>query len=123
MGDDASSPTPKEIEARLRKMQAEGGQQGASSDKNGPDPSSMTAGLGVAMRIGVELVSALMVGVGIGFGLDTLFDTKPWLMLVFFFVGSAAGIMNVWRVVSGQGFTAGYRDRTGGDDRKDNAKR
>jgi ATP synthase protein I len=114
MSDDASSPTPKDIEARLQKLQAGTGSQGDSSDKTGQG-SPATEGLAQAMRIGVELVSALLVGGGIGYGLDFLFGTRPWMMVVFFFVGSAAGIMNVWRVVSGQGYQAGYRDESSED--------
>jgi ATP synthase protein I len=42
-----------------------------------------------------ELVSAVVVGTIIGFILDKWFGTKPWLILIFFFVGVIAGIMNV----------------------------
>ena len=42
-----------------------------------------------------ELVSAVAVGTIFGFILDNWFGTKPWLILIFFFVGVAAGIMNV----------------------------
>ena len=44
-----------------------------------------------------ELVSAVLVGTIIGFILDTWFDTKPWLIIIFFFVGVVAGITNVIR--------------------------
>ena len=39
-----------------------------------------------------ELVSAVAVGTIIGFILDKTFGTKPWLILIFFFVGVIAGI-------------------------------
>ena len=42
-----------------------------------------------------ELISAVLVGTIIGFILDNWFDTKPWLILIFFFVGVIAGILNV----------------------------
>ena len=42
-----------------------------------------------------ELVAAVAVGTIIGFILDNWFGTKPWLILIFFFVGVIAGIMNV----------------------------
>ena len=51
--------------------------------------------IGGAFKLGTELVSAVLVGTIIGFILDTWFDTKPWLIIVFFFLGSAAGILNV----------------------------
>ena len=51
--------------------------------------------IGSAFKLGTELVSAVLVGTIIGFILDTWFDTKPWLIIIFFFLGSAAGILNV----------------------------
>jgi len=51
--------------------------------------------IGGAFKLGTELVSAVVVGTIIGFILDTWFGTKPWLIIVFFFLGSAAGILNV----------------------------
>ena len=51
--------------------------------------------MGSAFKLGTELVSAVIVGTIIGFILDTWFGTKPWLIIVFFFLGSAAGILNV----------------------------
>ena len=51
--------------------------------------------MGTAFKMSTELVSAVAVGTIIGFILDNWFGTKPWLILIFFFVGVAAGIMNV----------------------------
>ena len=56
------------------------------------EPSS---NIGVAFKMSTELVSAVAVGTIIGFILDTWFDTKPWLIIIFFLVGAVAGIMNV----------------------------
>tara|TARA_Y100001970_G_scaffold280474_1_gene389526 strand:- start:795 stop:1082 length:288 start_codon:yes stop_codon:yes gene_type:complete len=53
--------------------------------------------IGNAFRLGTEMVAAVLVGTIIGFILDNWFDTKPILMVVFFFIGSAAGILNVIR--------------------------
>ena len=53
--------------------------------------------MGSAFRLGTELVAAVVVGTIIGFILDNWFDTKPWLIIVFFFVGVVAGILNVIR--------------------------
>ena len=53
---------------------------------------------GSAFKLGTELVSAVLVGTIIGFILDTWFDTKPWLIIIFFFLGSIAGILNVIKV-------------------------
>ena len=51
--------------------------------------------MGNAFKLGSEMVSAVLVGTIIGFILDSWFDTKPWLIIFFFFVGAAAGILNV----------------------------
>ena len=51
--------------------------------------------MGNAFKLGTELVAAVAVGTIIGFILDGWFDTKPLLMIIFFLLGSAAGIMNV----------------------------
>jgi len=51
--------------------------------------------IGSAFKMSTELVSAVAVGTIIGFILDKTFGTKPWLILIFFFVGVIAGIMNV----------------------------
>ena len=53
--------------------------------------------LGQAFKMSTELVSAVLVGTIIGFILDTWFDTKPWLIKIFYFVGGVAGITNVIR--------------------------
>ena len=51
--------------------------------------------MGNAFKLGTELVAAVAVGTIIGFILDGWFDTKPWLIIIFFFLGAAAGMLNV----------------------------
>jgi len=93
-GDDAS------FEARL---QAARGRQGLDTppkrpgDPGGDGASTEGSALGIGLRVGVEMVSALVVAVAIGYGLDWLFGTKPVLTAVFVLVGGAAGVLNVWR--------------------------
>ena len=58
---------------------------------------SNAASLGKALKISTELVAAVVVGSTIGFILDNWFDTKPLLTICFFFMGVAAGILNVFR--------------------------
>jgi ATP synthase protein I len=53
---------------------------------------------GIGLRVGIEMVSALVVAVAIGYGLDRLLGTKPILMAVFVLLGGAAGVLNVWRL-------------------------
>ena len=56
--------------------------------------------MGNAFKLGTELVAAVGVGTIIGFILDTWFGTKPWLIIIFFFLGAAAGMLNVIRAAN-----------------------
>ena len=56
--------------------------------------------MGSAFKLGTELVAAVAVGTIIGFILDSWFDTKPWLIIIFFFLGAAAGMLNVIRAAN-----------------------
>ena len=56
--------------------------------------------MGNAFKLGTELVAAVAVGTIIGFILDTWFDTKPWLIIIFFFLGAAAGMLSVIRTAN-----------------------
>ena len=58
---------------------------------------SNAASFGKALKISTELVASVLVGSIIGFLLDNWFDTKPLLTICFFFMGVAAGILNVFR--------------------------
>ena len=62
-------------------------------NNNNNQPSS----LGMALKLSTEMVAAVLVGTIIGYILDSWFDSKPWLIIIFFFVGVAAGITNVFR--------------------------
>jgi ATP synthase protein I len=59
--------------------------------------------MGIALRFGAEMISALFVGGGLGWGVDWAFDhwasvhTRPWGLVVMFVLGAAAGIRNVMR--------------------------
>ena len=54
--------------------------------------------IGKAMKVVVEIVAAMAVGLVIGILLDNYFDTRPIFIIIFFLLGSAAGILNVFRV-------------------------
>ena len=98
---------------KLNKVQEEAERK---LEKAAPEQ-SIRSGLGFAMKIGVKLISALIVGTGIGLLLDHWLGTTPWFMLLFFVLGSVAGIMNVYRSVNGFGNTIGFHPIT---DSKDN---
>ena len=56
--------------------------------------------MGNAFKLGTELVAAVAVGTIIGFILDSWFGTKPWLIIIFFFLGASAGMLNVIRTAN-----------------------
>ena len=66
-------------------------------NKNQSNKDNEKSSFGKAFQLSTELVSAVLVATIIGFILDNWFDTKPWLIIIFFFIGVAAGIMNVVR--------------------------
>ncbi len=105
MQDDSPPPSLEKLDEDLRAAQAK--RRNAK-----PDPGERGKGLAFAMRIGVEIVAALIVGVAIGYFLDRWLGTKPWFLLLFFVLGSAAGFMNVFRVVGGLGGQVGYRGKS-----------
>lgn len=94
-----------DLDERLRRFRSEQDVAAGRTEK----PGSSQGGLGFAMRIGTELVAALVIGVGIGLLLDSWLGTKPWFMLVFFLFGAAAGMFNVYRVVGNQDGAIGYK--------------
>ena len=67
-----------------------------------------TGGMALAGRVTTELVAGVVVGTFIGWALDNWLGTTPTLMVVLFFLGSAAGMMNVWRALTGRGMAAGF---------------
>ena len=50
--------------------------------------------------IGINLAVSIFVGLGIGLFLDKLFNTKPFLMIVFLFIGIIAGFVNIFRIAN-----------------------
>jgi ATP synthase protein I len=73
------------------------------------DRSALQQGMGVGLRIGIELVVAIVVATGLGWAIDRWFGTRPWGMIALFFLGVAAGMLNVYRAVTGIGGPVGYR--------------
>ena len=68
--------------------------------KNLKENNENRSSIGAAFKLSTELVSAVAVGTIIGFILDSWFDTKPWLIIIFFFLGAASGMLNVIRTAN-----------------------
>ena len=104
MGDPAS------FEDRLRVARQKQGLDAPVSA--GPVGPAGTSALGVGVRVGVELVSALVVAVGLGWLLDRWLHTLPLFLILSVLLGGAAGIANVWRLL-GTGGPFGGRGASG----------
>ena len=86
--------TPEDFKTRLKIAKSKIKKQDLSnSEKRG-------SFMGNAFKLGTELVAAVAVGTIIGFILDSWFGTKPWLIIIFFFLGAAAGMLNVVRTAN-----------------------
>ncbi len=83
-----------------RRLQEARAKRGLDKPPEGSRGGLPTGPWGIGFRAGVEVVSALVVGIVIGLLLDRWLGTWPWLFLLFFVAGSAAGILNVYRLFS-----------------------
>ena len=80
-----------QFKTRLEIAKKKASKRDLDSKNHNPSP------IGTAFKLSTELVSAVAVGTIIGFILDKTFGTKPWLIIIFFFIGVVAGITNVIR--------------------------
>ncbi|MBB4265535.1 AtpZ/AtpI family protein [Roseospira visakhapatnamensis] len=99
MSDRDRRPDVSDLTARITAAKARHGvpDQPDATDAAGSGPS----GIGLGMRISVEMVVTVAVGAGLGYALDVWFGTAPLMMVVLLFLGAAAGVSNVYRVVKG----------------------
>ena len=111
MSDNFSPENLEDLSNRLSRARekSSANQQSMSSIGN-----EQSYGYSMAIRVGTEMVAALIVGVGIGYFLDNWLETKPWFLVVFFFLGAGAGVLNVYRAASGLGTAPGYTEPSGG---------
>lgn len=90
----------------LRRLGEEIDKARSRDRKNRPRHRDVTSGGGAmafGLRIGIEMIAALCVGVGLGWLADRYLGIRPWGLIAGFFLGSAAGIMNAFRAVQGMG--------------------
>jgi ATP synthase protein I len=99
---------------RLDRARAKRGEEGAA----GSDDPAVQEGVGLGLRIGVEFVVAVVVATGLGWALDRWLGTRPWGTIVLFFLGVAAGMLSVYRAITGIKMAVGYRRLDGSAGRK-----
>lgn len=114
MVDPADKERLEALEARLKA--AKGAQEGPK-----PRSDEHYSQAQLAWRMVIELVAGVLIGFGIGYGLDALFGTRPVLMIIFLALGFAAGVRTMMRSAREVTERAEKRDGTGaaGDDERD----
>lgn len=95
-----------ELNAQVRAAQARLKKNG-KPDKPG-SRINVSQGMGLAFKLGIDMVAAVVIGVGIGWGLDKWWGTGPWLLLLFLILGMVAGIFNVFRSATGADAGVGF---------------
>lgn len=93
----ASKP---EADPRLDKLGAALEQARGKSPQGQRKETSSSAGYGQAMRLSSEFIAGILVGAGVGWGIDYLAGTSPWGLIVFLMLGFAAGVLNVMRAAN-----------------------
>ena len=93
MGDTNKTPEEQSFEERLNRAQKKIGDAPSFENAEEQTPSPM----GIAFKMGIELVVGSGVGAFIGFWFDRWFDTKPVFLIVLLILGFASGIRNVVR--------------------------
>ena len=97
MSDPDKSPSLQDLGNRIAKVRQEAGLDERDDGKGEAAPAGE---LGLAWRISIEIVVALALSTGLGWALDQWLGTMPWLMVVFLFLGAAAGINNAVRTIN-----------------------
>jgi ATP synthase protein I len=82
-----------DLAARIRRARGDRPAQAASD----PMREREMSGWGRGFRLASEFVAAIIVGALLGWGIDSLFGTTPWGMIILLLLGFAAGVLNVVR--------------------------
>jgi ATP synthase protein I len=99
----------REMRARLDTLKGRLERRAAEKRQRADAAASPSAGgfggpeVSLGLQAGGEFVAAIILGGAIGWGLDWLLGTRPWLLIVFFLLGTVAGVKNVIRVASPKG--------------------
>lgn len=94
---DREAAADREREERRSRLDARLGALSRAEEVVAAEEAKRSPGYAVAVKLGSEFVSAIVVGGLIGYLLDLWLGTTPWLMVVFLLLGFAAGVLNVLR--------------------------
>lgn len=95
---DLSADRKAELSSRLRNLDRRLDARRAKDNALSPvDKESKDPGFGLALRLGADFVAGVILGAALGWGIDRLFGTGPWGLMVFLLLGFAAGIVTVMR--------------------------
>ena len=96
--DDGRRPRPVTSDLAARIQRARGDRPARAAAERAKQ--GEMSGLGRAYRLAAEFVAAILVGLGIGWGIDQVFGTGPWGMIILMLLGFAAGVLNVIRATA-----------------------
>ncbi len=97
MSDDKDRASLAELESKLVAVASK--REETHSPKRATGKPSQ--GMALGMRISAEMIAAVLVGLLIGWALDRVLGTTPWLLVLFVFLGAGAGGLNAYRVAKG----------------------
>jgi ATP synthase protein I len=108
MSSDPGNPDDEAAALRARLNRLSGELKGRAAPPRAAEPkpapktgaSATGSAMSLGLRAGSEFVSAVIIGLGIGWVLDRALGTNPALLIVFFLIGVGAGIWNVIRLTS-----------------------
>jgi ATP synthase protein I len=84
----------KDFDERVRRLRTAADPHGSESEQ--PDRTGFG---GAGVQVGIEMIAGVVGGGLIGYGLDRWLETWPFLFIVFFFLGAAAGMLNAYRYI------------------------
>lgn len=103
--------TPEDLARKIKEAKAHHGGDPKMTNPLGSGDGGAGKTAGQALRAATDLVAAVAVGGTLGYFLDRWLGSKPWLMIVFLFLGFAAGFLNIYRAQMGQDYKIGFKDK------------
>lgn len=85
------------LSSRLHDLDRRLGKTRSVQVESAPRELPKSPGMAMALRLGADFVAGVIVGSAIGWGIDRLFGTSPWGLIVFLLLGFAAGVLTVMR--------------------------